>query len=167
VGVYNYGVTAFSFSEANEFSSLMAPLHDAVNVSPFKWTDECEKAQQRLLSHLVNAPRAYLAYEDLLSLDSNSSSLCITTDASLIGTGAHLWFVGKPAVDVSIPDLRVGGRAQLIGAHSSLLDQSQQRWHVFEKECYAIFQAFAKWRALIVSVTRLDDNINCPSVVTL
>ncbi|KAF4646889.1 hypothetical protein FOZ61_005003, partial [Perkinsus olseni] len=24
---------------------------------------------------------------------------------------------------------------------------------------------FAKWRALIVSVTRLDDNINCPSVV--
>ncbi|KAF4705079.1 hypothetical protein FOZ62_020079, partial [Perkinsus olseni] len=52
VGVYNYGVTAFSFSEANEFSSLMAPLHDAVNVSPFKWTDECEKAQQRLLSHL-------------------------------------------------------------------------------------------------------------------
>ncbi|KAF4648613.1 hypothetical protein FOL47_002989, partial [Perkinsus chesapeaki] len=164
IGVYNYGVTAFQFDDANTFSSLMAPLHVAVNTTPFKWTEECREAQQQLLNHFENSPRAYLAYEDIMSLDGDKNSLCITTDASLLGTGAHLWYVKKPAVEVAIADLQQAGRSQLISSHSSLLDQSQQRWHVFEKECYAIFQALSKWRALIISVTRFSSESQPPSV---
>ncbi|KAF4649345.1 hypothetical protein FOZ61_001436 [Perkinsus olseni] len=157
IGVYNYGSTGFVTSKASEVATNLAVLHTAVHTKPFKWTPQCQHAQDFLREHLASSPRAFLAFDDLLTkCKGGPYSLAITVDAADVGIGGHLWMVRQPARATSIHDLANAEIATLISAFSLILDSHQKAWHTFEKESFAIYSAVMRWRSLLIGATRDD-----------
>ena len=127
IGLANY----FS-SHIQNYAIVAKPLNKLMN--PYKprltikWTQEGKEALIALKAAINNCPKLF--YVD------STSPIHVKTDASDYGIGGYLYQIID---DIEVP----------IAFISKSLVNEQLRWHVPEKECYAIIYSLKKWDYLL------------------
>ena len=122
------------------FSQIAKPLTELTKKNRnFVWTSDCQKAFDTLRKSLTEAP--VLAYPDL------NKPYKLYTDASNHAIGAAL-----------VQETEMGERVIQYLSHQ--LNETQQRWPIIEKECYAIVYAVQKFRPYLLGAkfTILTDH---------
>jgi hypothetical protein len=155
-GVLVQARSAFKFSaeEIIEFGRLLVPITTAIDVvtkgGKWKWTVECKASAEAFRVKLVDQPKAYTNPDTVLT---GESCLMILGDADPNAIVTSLWVVFRnDARDVQVADLMEDGRALLLNLHPKSLCSSQARWHISEKELYAMVLGVRKFGSFISSV---------------
>ena len=123
------------------FADVAKPLHQLLErSSPFRWTQECAAAFQRLKESLISAP--VLRYPDF------QKPFTLTTDASDVGLGAVL-------------TQQEDGREHVVAYTSRTLTKVEKRYSVTERECLALVWATRRFRVYLQGrhfLLRTDHN---------
>ena len=129
-----YGLLGFSRRYVPDFASIAKPISDLlrkdVHWSSSTWTTAHQTAFEELKSRLMRAP--------VLRGPDFSKPFEIFTDASGSAIGAVL--IQRDA----------DNHPHAIEYYSRMLSSTEQRYHVPEKEAYAIVLAIRKWRPYLV-----------------
>ncbi len=148
--------SAFKFTAAEiiEFGRLLAPITTAIDVvtkgGKWAWTAECKASCEAFRVKLVDQPKAYTNPDSVLAGD---TSMMILGDADPNAVVTSLWVINRgDARDVLVADLIEDGRAILLNLHPKSLNVSQARWHISEKELYAMVLGIRKFGTFISSV---------------
>jgi hypothetical protein len=118
-------------------------LHDyeSVRNRRLEWTSDAEKAWDAIREDIRKC--------QTLHFHDSTSPVYLHTDASEYGIGAYLFQL-------------VDGRELPIAFMSKTLSETEQKWNVTEKECYAFVYAFKKFEYLLRDihfVLRTDHSI--------
>ena len=136
------GMAQFCSKFVPKFNDKLTPLYNLTRKnSTFSWNDDCQKAFQYIKDKLVSAP--------VLRAPSSTDSFILETDASDTGIGSCLKVVPS-------------GQEYLTGYHSEKLDDPETRWHIVEKEAYAILKSVEKFRHYLIGkrfLLRTDNRI--------
>lgn len=121
------GLTGFYRRFIKGYAVIAKPLTDLLKKdSQFQWMDKQQTAFEALSSALSSAP--------LLATPNRDKGYVVNTDASGYAVGAVL------------SQEQEDGRVQPLAFLSHKLEEVQQRWPVNDREMYAIYYAFSKWR---------------------
>ncbi len=141
IGSIQYASNVFDFGDnLCLFGELMRPLNRAVNVKPFRMTDEIKSSVEMLTEHIRNKPLGYIDPSNLIDSD---HCLVITTDASDTGIGGTLHRVKVGTESIS--------DGELIGLFSSSLSAAEENFHTFELESLALYKAVTRWKGLLIA----------------
>ena len=156
-GVLVQARSAFKFTveEMIEFGRLLAPITAAIDeaskTKKWVWSAECKASTVAFRAKLQDQPRAYTNPDDVLS--DGKACLMILGDADPSAIVTSLWVVFKSnANEVVVEDLMEEGAAILLNLHPKSLNTSQRRWHISEKELYAMVHGVRKFGQFIASV---------------
>ena len=112
------------------YAKITRPLTELTKKNrPFIWTEECQKAFEKLQCALTEAP--ILAFPDV------NKPYKLYTDASNGAIGAAL-----------VQESALGERVIQYLSHQ--LNETQQRWPIIEKEAYAIVYSVQKFRPYLL-----------------
>jgi hypothetical protein len=155
-GVLVQARSAFKFTAAEiiEFGRLLVPITSAIDAvakgGKWKWTEECKASAEAFRVKLADQPKAYTNPDTVLTGD---SCLMILGDADPNAIVTSLWVVFRnDAREVQVADLMEDGRALLLNLHPKSLCESQARWHISEKELFAMVLGVRKFGSFISSV---------------
>ena len=124
------GLSGFFRKFLKNYSTIAAPLTDLLKDDfAWEWGDAQMKAFETLKALLVNAP--VLAYPDY------EKPFKLYCDASAIGVGATLC-------------QEVNSMIHPIAYASRKLDETQKKWHITDREMYAIAWGLKHFRSLIM-----------------
>ena len=124
------GLSGFFRKFLKDYSTIAAPLTDLLKDDfTWNWEDAQMKAFETLKALLVNAP--VLAYPDY------AKPFKLYCDASGIGVGATLC-------------QEVNSKTHPIAYASRKLDETQKKWHITDREMYAIAWGLKHFRSLIM-----------------
>jgi hypothetical protein len=139
------GLAGYFRRHIRDFAKMEGPMRVMLSVykrtKHFEWTLDGEKAYEDLKRSIVNCPKLYFP--------NVTGEVFLHTDASNYGIGAYLFQI-------------VDGEEQPVAFLSRSLKDEQLRWSTPEKECYAIFLSFEKFKHLIqhIKFTLRTDHKN-------
>ena len=146
-------VFKFAPTELCVFNRSLAPISaaiEAAKVAKFVWSQECREAVELLATRLVDQPRAYTNPDDVMG---EGSCLAILGDADPDAVVTTLWVIQRAnAEDVVTADFEEEGRAVILGMHPKTLNKSSSRWHISEKELFAMVLGVRKFGQFVNSV---------------
>ena len=115
------GMAQFCSRYIPNFNDKISPLYHLLKKNAsFQWNKNCQIAFDYIKEKLTLAP--------VLRSPLRSDSFILETDASDTGIGCCLKAVA-------------GGTEYLVGFHSEKLNDPELRWHIVEKEAYAILKS--------------------------
>jgi len=119
------GMTGFYRQFIQDYSEITKPITNLLKQkNAFKWTNECQDAFKVLKKCLINSP--ILAHPNKIGL------FTVTTDASDVALGAVL------------SQEQNEGKDYIVSYSSKKLNETEQRYHINEKEGMAVFWAIHK-----------------------
>jgi site-specific DNA-cytosine methylase len=154
-GVILQSVSAFQFNlrDMGLFNRLMIPLNDAITEAEnsqskrLKWTPECEQAMIDMSNCFTNQP---LAYHDPSWILSDTRCLAQIGDADPLAVTGYLVSVAKAdARGITVEDLHDPSITILIAFHPKILNKTQRKWHILEKEIYVHIHLHRKTHQLV------------------
>ena len=120
----------------------ISPLYNLLRKDvTYEWSEQCQNAFDYIKNTLIRPP--------ILKCPKPTDHFILETDASDVGIGACL------KID------SVGGE-HVVGYHSGKLEDPQCRWHIVEKEAYAILESIEKFRQYLIGkrfTLRTDNRI--------
>ena len=132
------GLCEFFHSHVRDFSSIMKPLHSllegytkSTRNRKLDWNEEAMAAFKTIQDAIAECATLHFVDE--------KASIYLQTDASNYGIGAYLFQT-------------VDGVEKPVAFLSKTLDNTQLKWTTIEKEGYAIYYAFHKFRYLLRDV---------------
>jgi len=139
------GLAGYFRRHIRDFARLEQPMRIMLSISKrtkrFVWTEEGERSYEAMKKAICACPKLYFP--------NTTGAVCLHTDASDYGIGAYLFQI-------------VDEVEQPVAFLSRSLKKEQLRWSTPEKECYAIFLSFEKFKHLIqhIKFTLRTDHKN-------
>ena len=106
------------------FSALMDPILNVSRNAPFKWTQEADKALNKIKERMTRPP--------FISFSDPSLPYVLITDASDVALGGMLC-------------QKKGDQYRVIGTCSKLFTPTERRWSTTEREAYSILHCIKKF----------------------
>ena len=126
------GMAQFCSRFIPHLNDLMSPLSNLLKKNtPFVWDDKCQTAFDQVKQSLMNPP--------ILRAPSPDDTFILETDASDHGIGGCL----------KISSASTGEEA-IVGFHSGKFKDQELRWHIVEKEAYAILDNLSKFKHFLI-----------------
>ena len=136
------GMAQFCSRFIPNFNDTLTPLYNLTKQGvPFVWSPKCQQAFDTIKTQLTNSP--------VLRSPSSSDNFILETDASDTGIGCCL-------------KAESHGHEYIVGYHSEKLEEPQCRWHIAEKEAYAILKGTQKFRHYLIAkkfTLRTDNRV--------
>ena len=136
------GMAQFCSRFIPEYNDKVSALYHLTQKNVvFAWTEECQEAFNYVKSKLSSPP--------VLRIPSSSDTFILETDASDTGIGCCL-------------KVESHGDEFIVGYHSEKLKDPECRWHIVEKEAYAILESTKKFRHYLIGkkfVLKTDNRI--------
>ena len=110
--------------KSTSFSALMDPILNVSRNAPFKWTQEADKALNKIKERMTKPP--------FISFSDPSLPYVLITDASDVALGGMLC-------------QKKGDQYRVIGTCSKLFTPTERRWSTTEREAYSILHCIKKF----------------------
>ena len=162
IGSVLYAHTAFEWrtDDLSWFARMLQPMHTASAAAidergkrlSFVWTPECEANRKELLTRLVNQPRWFTHFNELVT---DSTCLYILSDSCDTGGGVSLHWVKIPDARDVIPEehLRDPEMSKLLNVKFRCFSEKTQRLPTFELEYTMAHLGCVEWGNLITTLT--------------
>ena len=139
---------------------MMQPIHAATSATidirgnrvAFKWSEECENNRLELATRVMNQPRWFTHFKDLVTED---SCLYILSDSCDTGGGVSLHVCNIPDARDVVPEvhLRDHGMSRLLNVKFKCFSEKKQRLPTFELEYLMAWTGVVEWGNLITTLT--------------
>ena len=138
------GMAQFCCRFIPHLNAVLTPLSNLLKKNvPFIWSAECQSAFDNVKQALMNPP--------VLRSPSPADTFVLETDASDCGVGGCLKISSA-----------VGSDEAIVGFHSGKFKDQQLRWHIVEKEAYAILDNLEKFKHFLIGkrfILKTDNRV--------